>query len=183
MMKKFLTLTLFLVALLSLTGCMLKSPTYDGATAIKMLDEDKEAFINNGALVYKATLFNHSEDFMWTTDEILDAQKTLDKSLPADKWRLVSDWSGDQHSKTSEWKNGDVGLIVVMYGNLDGTQISSYERRYGMSGIQPGATLIMMYNYDKNKPQPDRTATVQTKNIQSTKAAPTAAPTAAPKKK
>jgi hypothetical protein len=177
-MKKIMAFTLFMVVLVSLTGCMFKSPTYDGSTQIKMIDEDKEAFISNGALDYKATLYNHSEDFMWTKDEILDAQKTLDKSLPQDKWRLVSDWAGDQHKKTSEWKNGDVGLVVVLYGNLDGTQVSLFERRYGMTGMQPGATLIMMYTYDKNKPQPDKTATAQSKNADSTKTAPTAKPKA-----
>ena len=176
MMKKLLTLPMFLAVLLSLTGCMFKAPTYEGSTAIKMLDEDKEAFLTGGALDYKATLFNHSEDFMWTKDEILDTQKSLDKTLPVEKWRLVTDWAGDANRKTSEWKNGDVGLIVVLFGNLDGTQISNYERRFGMTGIQPGATLIMMYSYDKNKPQPDRTATAQIKSLTATQAAATATP-------
>ena len=167
-MKKILTLTILFAMLFSLTGCMLKSPTYDGSTQIKMLDEDKEAYINNGVMDYKTTLFTHSEEFMWTKDEILDTQKNLDKSLPLDKWRLASDWVGDQNRKQSQWKNGDIGLVVMLFGNLDGTQISSMERRYGMTGIQPGATLIVMYTFDKNKPQPDRTATVQAKNLQMT---------------
>jgi len=167
MMKKILTFTLLMMVLFSLTGCMLKSPTYDGAKKINMLDEDKEAYLNSGILDFKATLFNHSEDFMWTKDEILDAQKNLDKTLPADKWRLVTDWQGDQNNKRSEWKNGDIGLIVILSGNLDGTQISNLERRYGMTGIEAGATLVLMYTYDHNKPQPDRTATAQAKSASS----------------
>jgi hypothetical protein len=179
-MKKFLTLAMFLTVLFSLTGCMLKSPSYDGAKKISMLDEDKEAYLNSGIMDYQLTLFNHSEEFMWTKDELLDAQKNLDKTLPADKWRLVTEWQGDQNSKRSEWKNAEIGLIVVMFGNLDGTQISNLERRYGMTGIEPGATLVLMYTYDKNKPQPDRTATVQAKNAQMTATAVVETPT--PKK-
>jgi len=177
-MKKILTLTMLITVLFSLTGCMLKSPTYDGATQIKVLDEDKDAYLNSGVINYQATLYSHTVDFMWTKDELLDTQKNLDKSLPGDKWRLVADWQGDQHTKRSEWKNGDIGLTVVLTGGLDGTQISNLERRYGLTGIQSGATLIMMYTFDKNKPQPDRTATAQAKITQS---APVVAPPA-PKK-
>ena len=167
----------FLLLILLQTGCMLKTPNYEGSTVIKMLDEDKEAYINAGIIDYKTSLYNHSIDFMWTKDEILDTQKHLDKSLPNDKWRLVTDWAGDQNNKRSEWKNGDIGLIVVLTGNLDGTQISNLERRYGISGIDPGATLVLMFAYDKTKLQPDRTATAETKILQMTKPAVTPAPT------
>lgn len=175
-MKKNISRILFLLLILALTGCMVKTPSYDGSTSIKILDEDKEAYINSGLIDYKTTLFNHTTDFMWTKDEILDAQKHLDKSLPNDKWRLVTDWSGDQNRKRSEWKNGDIGLIVILNGNLDGTKISDLERRYGINGIDPGATLIIMYAYDKNKPQPDRTATAEGKIMQMTKSAATPTP-------
>lgn len=167
-MKKILIRMSFLLLILLQAGCMLKTPSYNGSTPINMMDEDKEAYINAGIIDYQTTLYNHSIDFLWTNDELLDTQKTLDKDLPSDKWRLVNDWSGDQNSKRSEWKNGDVGLIVVLLGNLDGTQISNLERRYGINGLEPGATLILMYAFDKNKPQPDKTATAQFKVQQAT---------------
>ena len=175
MKKIFMRMTLLLLMVL-MTGCMLKTPTYNGSTQIKMLDEDKEAYVSAGIIDYKTSLFNHSIDMMWTKDELLDTQKRLDKDLPADKWRLVTDWAGDNNTKRSEWKNGDVGLIVVLSGNLDGTSISNLERRYGITGMEPGATLILMYAYDKNKESPDKTATIQAKSEQATKAAAPSTP-------
>lgn len=174
-MKRAFHLIIFILVILSMTGCTLKAPSYEGATTIKMLDEDKESYIKSGILDYSFTLFNHSIDIMWTKDEAADAQKRLDKSLPKDKWRLESDWTGPSSSMHSEWRNGDIGLVVLVFGNLDGTQINNLERRYGMSGMEPGATLIVMYTYDKNKPLPDRTATAVFKSQSATQ---TAKPTA-----
>jgi len=176
-MKKYLMLILSIVILVSVSGCSLKSASYEGATEIKMADEDKEAFISK-AIKYENTLYNHSADFMWTTDEAADVQKSLDKSLPKDKWRLVTDWAGSD-ALVSEWKNGDIGLIVYLVGNLDGTQISKFERRFGMNSIEPGSTLILMYSFDKNKTLPDKTGTATVKNKGQT---PTKTPTPAAKK-
>ena len=170
-MKKYWVLFISVIFLFGLAGCSLKAPIYEGATEIKMLDEDKTAYLNSGAIERSYLLFTHSVDFVWTKDEMADAQKRLDKSLPKDKWRLVNDWSGDSNRTSSEWKNGDIGLVVLLMGNLDGTQINDLERRYGISGIEPGATLVMFYSFDKNKPQPDHTATAIFKSESATQTA------------
>ncbi|MCE1253787.1 MAG: hypothetical protein LWX83_09590 [Anaerolineae bacterium] len=175
-MKKYLILMLSIILLTVLAGCSLKAPIYEGSTEIKMLDEDKEVYVNSGAVAHDYTLYNHSADFVWSKDELADAQKRLDKSLPKDKWRLVTDWAAGEGGRvSSEWKNGDIGLIVMLVGNLDGTQINDLERRYGMSGLEPGATLVMFYSFDKNKKQPDHTATAIFKNESATQTAMPAA--------
>jgi hypothetical protein len=175
-MKKYLMLIFSIVILVSVSGCGLKTASYEGATEIKMADEDKEAFVSK-VIKYDYTLYNHSADFMWTTDEAADVQKSLDKSLPKDKWRLATDWSSSD-ALVSEWKNGDISLVVYLVGNLDGTQISKYERRYGMNGIEPGATLILMYSFDKSKALPDKTGTAAAKDSKSVTPAKTSTPSA-----
>jgi hypothetical protein len=40
-----------------------------------------------------------------------------------------------------------------------------------MTEMDPGATLIVLYTFDKNKSQPDKTATVISKNKSATQTA------------
>ena len=69
---------------------------------------------------------------------------------------------------TSEWKNGDLYLEILILDNLSSDDISMLNKKYGISGPQPGGTLILSHAINISQPLPDTTATAQTESINAT---------------
>jgi hypothetical protein len=160
------------------TGLNRQIPTYPEATDVHLRTADKDTYLSSGIVDRSYLLYKYDVKISWSEDEAGAVRNRLDKSLPKEKWRLVTDWNGQSPILKSEWKNGDLGLVVILTENLNDPVISDLERRYGFSDLKPGVTLITMYVYDKHKSLPDITATIQAKNqiTESTPPPPTPSP-------
>lgn len=166
---------------LGCTGVFSGIPTYPEATKVRLSNADKDTFVSSGIVNKSYLLFKHDLEISWSDDLSSAVRNRLDKALPKQKWRLVTDWNGTPPILMSEWKNGDRGLLVILIDNLDDKMISDLERRYGFTNLKTGITLITMFVFDKNKTLPDKTATIQARNQEtiSTSEPPASSPTPA----
>jgi len=137
-------------------------PLYRQGTQIPAGDTDKAALV--GDLIGPGTLrYFSTTDIRVTADAAATVGETLDSALPDSGWRLETDWSSiGQSSTTSTWRNGDLRATVILLDNLDSGQISDLRKRYGLSGLEPGNTLVVTHVWDPSRPIPTATPTAVT---------------------
>jgi hypothetical protein len=167
----YLSLTLAVLALggitlgfVGCTGLNRQIPSYAEATDVRLQASDKETYLSSGIIDRSFLLFKYDVKISWSEDESSAVRDRLDKLLPKEKWRLVSDWNGQTPINMSEWKKDDLEMFVILTENINDPVISDLERRYGFSDLKPGVTLITMFVFDKGSPLPDKTATIQARN-------------------
>ena len=146
-----------------------KVPLYPDARRITVNETDRIALIG-GVLGTESLRYDSNTDISWTEDTGTKVQEQLDELLPDANYRIESDWSGFDPIRTSSWRNGDIQLAVFYIDNLNSEQIGDLRRRYGISGLQPGSTLIVTHVWDTTQPLPTATPT----------ATPTPLPTSTP---
>jgi hypothetical protein len=89
--------------------------------------------------------------FFWTTITANDAIPILNKRLIDGGWNLVTDW-GYQNGllyMLSVWEKDDLGLSILMWNDLDSVGIASLSKNYGISGLVPGSTMLVMHIMDE----------------------------------
>ena len=175
-LKFYITLGLALVVLggitLGVVGCSglnRELPSYPEATEVHLRTMDKQSYLESGIIGQELLAFKYDAKISWSEDDSNSIRNKLDKSLPKNKWRLVNDWNGEAPILKSQWKNEEIGLVVILTENLNKPVISDLERRFGFADLQPGITLITMYVYDvssplieETKPPVDSTKTSET---------------------
>lgn len=131
-------------------------PLYPNTQGIEVTESDVVAIIGD-MLGTEYLLYNSSTDISWTDDTGTKVQEQIDELLPESRWRLESDWYSSGQFYISTWRYGDLRVVVAYLDNLDSDQISNLERRYGISGPQPGSTLVITHLWDFTKPLPTPT--------------------------
>ncbi len=145
-------------------------PLYSNLKEISLDEEDKRLFVTD-ILGYEYLLYASTTNLSWSEDTGDDVRGQLDTKLPDEKWRLEIDWvnwTGYDQLLVSEWKKGDLGLIVVVFDNLSSEDISSLNKKYGISDLTPGSSLILSHATDKSQPLPNTTATAQVESQNAT---------------
>lgn len=145
-------------------------PLYSNLKEISLDEEDKRLFVTD-VLGYEYLLYASTTNLSWSEDTGDDVREQLDTKLPDEKWRLEIDWvnwTGYDQLLVSEWKKGDLGLVVVVFDNLSSEDISNLNKKYGISDLTPGSTLILSHATDKSQPLPNTTATAQVESQSAT---------------
>lgn len=138
-------------------------PLYSNLKEIKLDEEDKRLLVTD-LLGYEYLLYESTTDISWSEDTGSDVREQLDTKLPDEKWRLEIDWvdwMGYDQLLVSEWKKGDLGLVVVVWDNLTSEDVNTLNKKYGISDPTPGSTLIVSHATDTSQPLANTTATAQ----------------------
>ena len=133
-------------------------PLYNNAQSLTVSESDTNTFISD-VLGPGSLLYSSSTNISSTEDIGSKVQEQFDESLPGANWRVEQDWSGAGPFQASRWRNGDLHLVVFYVDNLDSNQISDFNKRFGISGMQPGSTLIVTHTWDTTQPLPTATPT------------------------
>jgi len=134
-------------------------PVYRQGAQIQVADSDKAALVGD-ILGSASELYFSSTDIRVTANAAATVEEALDQVLPDSGWRLEADWASIRQSlRTSTWRNGDLRATVILVDNLDSAQISDYRKRYGLSGLEPGSTLVITHLWDMLRPFPTTTPT------------------------
>jgi len=142
-------------------------PLYSNLKEINLDEEDKRLFVTD-FLGYEYLLSASTTNISWSEDTGSDVREQLDTKLPDEKWRLEIDWTGYDQFLMSEWKKGDLELLVVVLDNLTSEDISTLNKKYGISNPTPGSTLILNHAIDISQPLPNTTATAQVESQSAT---------------
>jgi hypothetical protein len=145
-------------------------PLYPNSESIAMDVSDISSFLFD-ILGRDALLYTSSTNVSWSEDLGEDIERELNSSLPDDKWRLDTDWIDFDTHSTSEWTKGDLSLFILIFDNIDSDLSSDLERRYGISDLVPGSSLIVAHVIDRAQPLPDLTATAEQMAFQRTSTA------------
>lgn len=137
-----------------------KVPLYPNSHKLEVNDPDKVNLIKDVLSPSpKLLAYSSTTDISWTEDTGTKVQEKFDELLPDANWRIESDWVSHDKYYGSGWRNGDLYLLVVYSDNLNSEQINDLKRRYGISGPQPGSTLIISHLWDSTQPLPTATPT------------------------
>ncbi|MBN1929977.1 MAG: hypothetical protein JW786_00010 [Desulfobacterales bacterium] len=142
-------------------------PLYSNLKEIKLDEEDKRSFVTD-SLGYEYLLSASTTDISWSEDTGSDVREQLDTKLSDEKWRLKNDWMGSDQFLISEWRKGNLELLVVVLDNLTSEDISTLNKKYGISNPTPGSTLILSHAIDISQPLPNTTATAQVESQSAT---------------
>jgi hypothetical protein len=133
-------------------------PLYPDAQRVTVSEKDMNVLLDD-LLGGESLRYRSSTNISWTQDTGTKVQKHFDEMLPQANYRLESDWVGISQFRASGWRNGDVYVLVLYVDNLDSEQINDLSRLYGISGLQPGSSLIVTHVWDVMQPLPTATPT------------------------
>ena len=145
-------------------------PLYSNLEEISLDEADKQALVTD-VLGYQYLLYAYTTNLSWSEDAGSDVIDQLDTKLPDEKWRLETDWldyTGTNALLISEWRKGDLGLVVAVFDNLSSEDLNTLNKEYGISDLTPGSTLILSHATDYTQPLPNTTATAQVESQIST---------------
>lgn len=144
-------------------------PLYTNLNEISLDEEDRRMFVTD-VLGYEYLLYASTTNISWSEDTGDEVREQLDRKLPDEKWRIETDWVniGYDQLLVSEWKKGDLGLLIVVYDNLSSEDINSLNKKYGIADLAPGSTLVLSHAVDKTQTLPNTTATAQVENQNAT---------------
>jgi len=131
-------------------------PVYGGASLIKVDQSD----VTNLLLDFGAgslPCYEHSSTIFATTDAADKVSAFYDKDLPSKNWRLESDWENWEKYRASMWKRGDVHALVFLLDNLTSSEIDTLWKRFGLEGLKPGYSLVVLLIWDESRPLPTPT--------------------------
>lgn len=171
-MKRWLLLVSVFMSLVMLVSCSSQSslkppsdssgnaiPLYPDAQTLTVSQSDSE-FLITDLLGSEYLGYSSNTQISITEDTATQVQGKLDELVPDAKWRLESDWFYlDQFIQVSFWRTGDLRASIITIDNLNSEQINDLNRYYGLSGLEPGATLIITHIWDTTKVIPTSTPT------------------------
>jgi len=133
-------------------------PSYPHAKSVDISEDDLTTFTTD-ILGRESILYQSATRVFWVTDTGENVAATFDQKLPDAQWRVEDDWSGIASFFGSSWRKGDLKLWIVVFDNLDSGFISDLNKEYGLTGPEPGSTLVVLHLTDTSQPLPDYTAT------------------------
>jgi len=133
-------------------------PVYSDTNRVSLSDDDSYALVSE-LLGSSYLAYQYDSDIYWTEDKGSDVQDELDSELPDADWRLETDWSTFDTRTMSEWRKGDLQAYILILDNLNSDQISELSRRYGVSDLEPGSTLVITHVWNPEEEIPTATST------------------------
>jgi hypothetical protein len=126
-------------------------PTYPGAKTVKVSTDDLEFLVEDvlaEGLGYDEVLdYRNKTSLTYSTDSGSRVQDKLDDLLSKKKYRILDDWS-EYGTITSEWRKGTLHVAVMIIDDLDRDAVKELGKRYGITGVDSGSTLILIHGWD-----------------------------------